>query len=96
MKTENLPENIVRLSDIRIRKSVALSPFGPVRAGLTTSRITPTQQLSELLSDLERKVDDLTSRSSTVLNTLTIDIAVLRVVLRLGSTSTCGTDTIKQ
>jgi len=51
-------------------KSLALSPYGPVRAGLTTSQTTNDQQLTELLNCLERKIAILVSKSSTVLDTL--------------------------
>ena len=50
---------VVSLSDIRQERERACSPFGPVRAGLTTSQITQHQQLSELLSCLERKIEIL-------------------------------------
>jgi len=37
--------------------------FGPVRAGLTTSQLTSKEaQLSELLSSLEREVENLRSK----------------------------------
>ena len=49
----------------------AYSPFGPVRAGLTTSQITNEARLTELLSSLESVVASLVSKSSTVLDTLT-------------------------
>jgi len=45
------------------------SPFGPVRAGLTTTRKTQDRQLSELLNYLERKTQDLSIKSYGVLNT---------------------------
>ena len=48
----------------------ALSPYGPVRAGLTISQTTNDQQLTELLSFLERKVDELIYKSCTALDTL--------------------------
>jgi len=48
----------------------ALSPYGPVRAGLTISQTTQDQQLTELLSYLERKVDELIYKSCTALDTL--------------------------
>ena len=49
----------------------ALSPFGPVRAGLiTTQRTKEDQVLTELLSSLERKIADLNTKSYEVLNTL--------------------------
>ena len=53
---------VVSLSDIRRERERAFSPFGPVRAGLTTSQITQHQQLSELLSCLERKIEILESK----------------------------------
>jgi hypothetical protein len=41
----------------------ALNPYGPVRAGLTTSPQTnKVQALSVLLNDLEKKTDDLEFR----------------------------------
>jgi len=49
----------------------AYSPFGPVRAGLTTSQTTNDQRLTELLNSLESAVASLVSKSCTVLDTLT-------------------------
>lgn len=46
----------------------ALNIFGPVRAGLTTKQTTQNQVLSELLNDLERRIDDLRFRFFTVLD----------------------------
>jgi len=44
------------------------SPFGPVRAGLTTTqRTNKVHQLSELLNYLEKQVEILENRSSKVL-----------------------------
>ena len=51
-----------------------LSPFGPVRAGLTTKRTIPDLVLSELLSYLEKESKILESRLSAVSNTLNTDI----------------------
>ena len=51
-------------------KSNASSPFGPVRAGLTTSQTTNDLVLTAWLNCLERKVAELNSKSFTVLNTL--------------------------
>jgi len=51
-------------------KSPALSPYGPVRAGLTTLQITNDQQLTELLNCLEKTVATLVSKSFTALDTL--------------------------
>ena len=48
----------------------ASSPFGPVRAGLTTTQRTNTVlQLTELLNYLEREVQILENKSSKVLST---------------------------
>ena len=52
-----------------------LSPFGPVRAGLTTRRTIPDLVLSELLSYLEKESQILESRLSAVSTTLSADIA---------------------
>jgi hypothetical protein len=53
------------------RTSTVLSPFGPVRAGLTTSQTINDPLLMALLSSLEREVANLIYKSSTVLDTLT-------------------------
>ena len=50
-------------------KSDVQSPFGPVRAGLTTSQTTSDQALTELLSSLEKEVASLVSKSYTALDT---------------------------
>jgi len=47
----------------------ALSPFGPVRAGLTTTQKTSkVHQLTELLNYLEKQVEILENKSSKVLS----------------------------
>ena len=52
----------------------ALSPFGPVKAGLTTSQKTNRDlALLVLLSSLERKIEDLNTKSLEVLNTFLTD-----------------------
>jgi len=51
-----------------------LSPFGPVRAGLTTRRTIPDLVLTELLSYLEKESKTLESKLSAVLNILSTDI----------------------
>jgi hypothetical protein len=53
-----------------------LSPFGPVRAGLTTRRTIPDLVLSELLSYLEKQSQILESKLSQVSNTLNTDIKI--------------------
>jgi len=87
------PDNIVSLSDIRTSKQRALSPYGPVRAGLTTSlRTDKDPQLTELLNSLERKVESLNYKSFTVYDTLVIAIEAMRVALSDTQTEEDGTD----
>ena len=94
MRTSELHTNIVELSDIRKQKSNALSPYGPVKAGLTTSQTTLDQQLTELLSSLENVVESLNYKSFTVYDTLTTAIQGVRVALSDTATDVDGTDTI--
>ena len=82
MRINESPDNIVSLSDIRTSKQRALSPYGPVRVGLTTSlRTDKDLQLTELLNSLERKVESLNYKSFTVYDTLVIAIEAMRVAL---------------
>jgi hypothetical protein len=67
------------------------SPFGPVRAGLTTLQTTNDQPLTELLNELERTVAILTYKSSKVLDILEKDTARLALVLDT-TTDTGGID----
>jgi hypothetical protein len=96
MKDEKInrsQENIVKLSDIREERQRALSPYGLVRAGLTTSQRTARDQaLTELLSSLENVVADLNSKSYTALDTLAIAIQGVRVALSDITTGKVGTD----
>ena len=93
MRTNESPDNIVSLSDIRTSKQRALSPYGPVRAGLTTSLKTDKDpQLSELLNSLEREVESLNYKSFTVYDTLVIAIEAMRVALSDTLTEEGGTD----
>ena len=94
MRTNELHTNIVELSDIRKQKSNASSPYGPVRAGLTTSQTTLDQQLTELLSSLENVVESLNYKSFTVYDTLTTAIQGVRVALSDTATDVDGTDII--
>jgi len=73
-------------------KSNALSPFGPVRAGLTTSRITQDQQLSELLNSLESAVENLNFKSFTVYDTLNTAMEGVRAALSPTATDEAGTN----
>ena len=81
MRTNESSSNIVELSGIRASKHRASSPYGPVKAGLTTSQITQDQQLSELLNSLESEVEKLKYKSFTVYDTLVIAIEAMRVAL---------------
>ena len=94
MRTNESQSNIVALSDIREEKLRALSPYGPVRAGLTTLPTTNEVRLTELLSSLESVVDNLNFKSFTVYDTLNTAIEDLRVVLSAGTPDTAGTDTL--
>ena len=84
--------NIVKLSDIRRQKHIASSPYGPVKAGLTTLQTTNDQRLTELLSSLENVVADLNSKSYTALDTLAIAIQGARVALSATTTDEIGTE----
>jgi hypothetical protein len=75
-------------------KSNASSPYGPVKAGLTTSQITPEARLTELLNSLESVVDNLNFKSFTVYDTLIIATENLRVALSNIATEEDGTDTL--
>ena len=59
----------------------AFSLYGPKRAGLTTTPRTHDQALSELLSCLEREVEDLNSKYCEAYVTL---ISALDLLVRLG------------
>ena len=93
MRTGESQGNIVKLSDIRRERHRALSPYGPVRAGLTTSqRINEEVQLTELLNSLESAVATLISKSYTVSDTLIIAIQGARVALSDTATEGRGID----
>ena len=71
MKIKHL-QLVTQKHSVTVTKTLtAYSPFGPVRAGLTTSQITNEARLTELLNSLESVVASLVSKSSTVLDTLT-------------------------
>ena len=92
MRTSESPSNIVKLSDIRTSKQRASSPYGPVKAGLTTLQITQDQRLTELLNSLEREVENLNYKSFTVYDTLVIAIEAMRVALSDTVIEEDGTD----
>ena len=73
----------------------ALSPFGPVRAGLTTSqRTNKDHQLSELLNSLENAVENLNYKSFTVYDTLNTAIEGVRVALLATQVDEGGTEVL--
>ena len=91
MRTGESQENIVKLSDIRQEKLRALSPYGPVKAGLTTSQRTSEEvQLMELLNSLESVVDRLNFKSFTVYDTLNTAIEGVRAALLLSTIDEVG------
>ncbi len=82
MRTEKQHKNIVALSDIRRERQIALSPYGPKRAGLTTSRIIEKDQvLTELLNYLERLIQDLNFKSFEAYDTFNIAMEEMRAAL---------------
>jgi hypothetical protein len=92
VRTEGSSNNIVELSVIRRSRHRASSPYGPVRAGLTTSQITQDQRLTELLNSLESVVESLKFKSFTAYDTLVIAIEQTRVALSHTQTEEDGTD----
>jgi hypothetical protein len=72
-------------------KSNASSPFGPVRAGLTTSQTTSDLVLMAWLNCLERKVEELISKSSTVLDTFEQGTKAIRALHLDTTTEEAGT-----
>ena len=92
MRTNESQSNIVVLSDIRDERRRALSPYGPVKAGLTTLPTTNEVRLMELLNSLESVVDSLNFKSFTVYDTLNIAIEDLRAALSPSTESIGGTN----
>ena len=73
-------------------RSNVLSPYGPVRAGLTTWQTTQDQQLTELLSSLEREVANLLSKSSTLCDMLSTATEEVSAVVSSIVIEGAGTD----
>jgi hypothetical protein len=92
VRIEESSSNIVELSAIRTSRSRASSPYGPVRAGLTTLPTTQDQRLTELLNSLESAVENLNYKSFTVYDTLVIAIEATRAALSHTQTEEVGTD----
>ena len=94
MRTRHLQLVTLEHSVTTGKREDVLSPYGPVRAGLTTSRTTQLAQLSELLNSLESVVENLNYKSFTVYDILTTATENLRVALSNIATEEAGTDTI--
>jgi hypothetical protein len=92
VRTNESQENIVALSDIREGRLRALSPYGPVKAGLTTLPTTNEVRLMELLNSLENVVHELNSKSYTACDTLSTAIQGVRAALSGIATEEGGTD----
>lgn len=85
--------NIVKLSVIRRERAVASSPFGPVRAGLTTLPTIERDHLpTELLNSLVREVVTLHSKSYTDCATSIIAMQDLLAKLSASITEKVSTD----
>ena len=83
MRTNGLPKlTLVRGGDGKAESGIVSSPYGPVRAGLTTTPATNKEvQLSELLNSCERNLETLESRFYEACVTLNI---VTERLVRLG------------
>jgi hypothetical protein len=93
VRTEKQHKNIVALSDIRRERQIALSPYGPKRAGLTTSRIIEKDQvLTELLNYLEKLIQDLNFKSFEAYDTFNIAMEEMRAALSDITINEDGTD----
>ena len=97
MRTRHLSLVTQEHSDTTSEKSPACSPYGPVRAGLTTwpghetLRESQLRQLTELLNSLESVVANLNYKSSTVLDTLLIATQGARAALKTTAIEETGT-----
>ena len=94
MKTKHLSLVTSAPSVTMGSKEVVPSPYGPVRAGLTTSPITQDQRLSELLSSLESVVENLNYKSFTLYDMLNTAIEEISAVLSGTVIEEDGTDEI--
>jgi hypothetical protein len=92
VRTNESQENIVALSDIRQERLRALSPYGPVKAGLTTLPTTNEVRLMELLNSLENVVHELTYKSFTAYDILNTAIQGVRAALSDTVIEEDGTD----
>ena len=92
MRTRHLSLVTHEHSDTVRGSEPVLSPYGPVRAGLTTTQTTQDQRLSELLNSLENVVENLNYKSFTAYDTLVTAIEAVRVALLPTQIDEAGTD----
>ena len=95
MRTRHLSLVTHEHSDTVRESEPVLSHFGPVRAGLTTTQTTQSQQLSELLNSLESVVENLNYKSFTAYDTLVTAIEAVRVALLPTQTDEAGTNVLE-
>ena len=92
MRTRHLSLVTSTHSDTTIVRSNVDSPYGPVRAGLTTWQTTNDPVLMELLSSLEREVANLLSKSSTLCDMLSTATEEVSAVVSSIAIEGAGTD----
>ena len=92
MRTRHLSLVTHEHSDTVKGNEPVLSHFGPVRAGLTISQTTQSQQLSELLNSLESVVESLNYKSFTAYDILNTAIEEVRAALLPTQTDEAGID----
>jgi len=79
-------------SDTTNNRESVLSPYGPVRASLTTLQTTNDPLLTELLSSLESEVATLVFKSSTLCDMLSTATAEVSAVVSNIATDEAGID----
>ena len=92
MRTRHLSLVTSTHLDTTIVRSNAPSPYGPVRAGLTTWQTTNDPVLTELLNSLEREVANLVSKSSTLCDMLSTATQEVSAALSNIAIESAGTD----
>ena len=92
MRTRHLHSVTSEHLDTTSNSESVLSPYGPVRAGLTTSQTTQDHQLLELLSSLESVVESLNYKSFTLYDTLNTAIEEISAIVSNTQTEEAGTD----
>ena len=92
MRTRHLSLVTSTHLDTTSNRESAPSPYGPVRAGLTTWQRTNDPVLTELLSSLEREVASLLSKSSTLCDMLSTATAEVSAVVSSIAIEGAGTD----